>query len=55
MLRLENLDGKTFDLIGALRQMEQSPQPDRLNQPCEWTVQALYGSDKKTNGCRSGW
>ncbi len=48
MLRLESLDGKTFDLIGALRQMEQAPQPDALNQPREWTVQALYGRDKKT-------
>jgi len=48
MLRLEGLDGKTFDLIGALRQMQQAPQPDPLNQPREWTVQALYGRDKKT-------
>lgn len=48
MLRLESLDGKTFDLIGALRQMEQAPQPDPLNQPREWTVQALYGRDKNT-------
>ena len=48
MLRLESLDGTVFDLIGALRQMEQAPQPDPLNQPRDWTVQALYGRDKKT-------
>jgi hypothetical protein len=48
MLRLETLDGKPVDLTGTLRQMEQDPQPDPLNQPREWTVQALYGRGKKT-------
>ena len=47
MLRLESLDGKPFDLIAALHQIEQAPQPDPLNEPREWTVQALYGRGKK--------
>jgi hypothetical protein len=47
MLRLENPDGTPFDLIGALRQMEQAPLPDPLNEPREWTLKALYGRGKK--------
>jgi hypothetical protein len=46
MLRLESPDAKPFDLTGVLRQMEQAPQPDPLNEPREWTVQALYGRGK---------
>lgn len=46
MLRLETMDGKPFDLTGALRQMEREPGADPLNQPREWTVQALYGRGK---------
>jgi hypothetical protein len=46
MLRLEQPDGKPFDLIAALRQMAQEPGPDPLNEPREWTVQALYGRGK---------
>ena len=46
MLRLESLDGTPFELISALRQMEQAPGPDPLNEPREWTVQALYGRGK---------
>ena len=48
MLRLEKPDGKPFDLTGVLRQMERDPGPDPLNEPREWTVQALYGRGKKT-------
>jgi hypothetical protein len=48
MLRLESPDGTPFDVIGALRQMEQAPLPDPLNEPREWTVEALYGRGKKT-------
>lgn len=47
MLRLESQDGTAFELTSALRQMEQAPGPDPLNQPREWTVQALYGRGKK--------
>jgi hypothetical protein len=47
MLRLENPDGSPFDLIGVLRQMEQAPLPNPLNEPQEWTVKALYGRGKK--------
>jgi len=47
MLRLESLDGKPFDLTGAVREMERARQPDTPNQPREWTVQALYGRGKK--------
>jgi hypothetical protein len=47
MLRLENPDDTPFDLIGALRQMEQAPLPDPLNEPREWTLTALYGRGKK--------
>jgi hypothetical protein len=43
MLRLESQDGTPFELTSALRQMEQAPGPDPLNEPREWTVQALYG------------
>jgi hypothetical protein len=46
MLRLEQPDGKPFDLTAALRQMAQEPGPDPLNEPREWTVQALYGRGK---------
>jgi hypothetical protein len=47
MLRLENPDDTPFDLIGVLRQMEQAPLPDPLNEPREWTLTALYGRGKK--------
>lgn len=55
MLRLESEDGTPFDLIAALRQMEQDqerdqerdPGPDPLDEPRDWTVQALYGRGKK--------
>ena len=47
MLRLENPDGTPFDLIGVLRQMEQAPLPDPLNELREWTLTALYGRGKK--------
>jgi hypothetical protein len=43
MLRLEKPDGKPFDLPGALRQMQQDPGPDPLNEPREWPLDALYG------------
>jgi hypothetical protein len=46
MLRLEKMDGKPFDLIGVLREMERDPGPDRLNEPRDWTVRALYGRGK---------
>jgi hypothetical protein len=46
MLRLEKPDGEPFDLTGVLRQMEQDPRADPLNEPREWTVQALYGRGK---------
>jgi hypothetical protein len=54
MLRLESLDGKPFDLIGALHEIEQARQPDTPNQPREWSVQALHGAARKSNACRSG-
>jgi hypothetical protein len=47
MLRLESQAGTPFELTSALRQMEQAPGPDPLNEPREWTVQALYGRGKK--------
>ncbi len=50
MLRLESLGGIPFDLTGTLRQMEQIPQPNPLNEPREWSVQALYGRGKTTKG-----
>jgi hypothetical protein len=46
MLRLEKPDGKPFDLPGALRQMQQDPGPDPLNEPQEWVLDALYGRGK---------
>jgi hypothetical protein len=46
MLRLEKTDGKPFDLVGMLRQMEQEPGADPLNEPREWAVRALYGRGK---------
>jgi hypothetical protein len=46
MLRLESRDGTPFELTSAPRQMEQAPGPDPLNEPREWTVQALYGGGK---------
>ncbi len=46
MLRLEKPDGPSFDLPGALRQMQQNPGPDPLNEPREWLLKALYGRGK---------
>jgi len=46
MLRLEKPDGEPFDLPGALRQMEQDPGADPLNEPREWALNALYGRGK---------
>lgn len=43
MPRLEKPDGKPFDLPGALRQMQQDPGADPLNEPREWFLDALYG------------
>src|SRR3978361_1767340 len=46
MLRLEKPNGKPFDLPGALRQMQQNPAPAALNEPREWSLDALYGRGK---------
>jgi hypothetical protein len=46
MLRLQTADGALFDLPGALRQMQQDPGPDPLNQPREWRLHALHGRGK---------
>jgi Transposase DDE domain len=46
MLRLEKPDGKPFDLPGALRQMQQDPAPEPLNEAREWVLDALYGRGK---------
>jgi len=46
MLRLETPDGTPFDLPGALRQMQQDPGADPLNEPREWALNALYGRGK---------
>jgi len=46
MLRLETPKGDPFDLIDALREMEQTPCPE--NAPGEWAVEALYGRHKNT-------
>jgi hypothetical protein len=46
MLRLEKPNGKPFDLPGALRQMPQNPAPAALNEPREWSLDALYGRGK---------
>jgi Transposase DDE domain len=45
-LRLEKPDGKPFDLPGALRQMQHNPAPAALNEPQEWSLDALYGRAK---------
>jgi Transposase DDE domain len=47
MLRLEKAGGKPFDLPGMLRQMQQDPGPDPLNEPREWVLDAQYGRGKR--------
>jgi hypothetical protein len=46
MLRLEKPDGQPFDLPGTLREMQQDPEADPLNEPREWALNALYGRGK---------
>jgi hypothetical protein len=46
LLRLESPGVTPLDLTGALHEMAQARQPDTLNEPREWTVQALYGRGK---------